>query len=818
MYKYFFTFILSFLISKTYQVIDESNNFIPYVQIYNTNLGIGLISDTDGYFNIHHEECIDLNIEHIGFQKKIINTCSNLVKIKLIKSPISSQEVSVFGDLGESKLKDAISDIEIISKNNITNSNKDDLSDILKSSTNLTYSALHSRAKYFQIRGVGEIEQFIGQGGPNYYVGTILDGINLSGIGMPIFMFDVEQVEIFKGAQSFAFGQNAMAGLIQVNTVKPKSFPETKFSLNIGNYRKRNVTFIHNQPINDNTAFRLSLAKNQEDGFIYNNYHSQYLNGKDELISNFKVYYYKILNSEDFLNFTYTNIYSDLENGNDRWSHNNFNNLDGSNFITETDFIGRDSFFGKSNALKVSYKKRNFYTLDLILTKSKNEMNYDYDGDWSNSNHWYNLYNDPNSISFSQENTDAFGYYNFPIHESRKRNDNGFELRLSKSFSNNDFILGIFNKTLTEDDHGVGFIFDLGAPGFVDNYKTNYKTEYSSIYYQHQFKLNENSILTLNLRNDYYDNNFKYSYTIFSNTAFLTSSYINSVIPYNFSNSIQSFRVGAKLYDFYISVSRGHKAGGINLSPSTLSYNTYIHDENDNLILDGNQSVSVLNNNDRTYNPEKNLNIDIGYSKSIAQLFFDLKLFYMNRKDVQVKIQDQIGDCATCYMFITKNVTDAFNIGLDFESSFKFSPDFSVFLNLGLLNTERAAYSYTNYEGVTQQFAKRELSSAPKWSLNSGIEYNFNNLIFLRYDISAKDSYFYYDDKNDKSSITILHNINSRFKVDRNFHLIFWIKNLTNEVYPAHIYEFSLGTGLNEQKWKSPTEPITYGVKLDFNF
>lgn len=796
-----FILLCSLALTKTFQLVDESNNSISYAQIYNTYHGLGSISDSYGYFTISYDKCVDLNIDYIGFQKKIINTCTAPDIIKLVKSPLPSREISVIGDLGSSKLKNLISDVQLFSKNDIVNSNKEDLSDILKSSTNLAYSALHSRVKYFQIRGIGEIEQFVGQAGPNYYVGTMIDDINLSGIGMPILLNDVEQVEIFKGTQSFTVGQNAMAGLIRVNTINPKPFFEGKFSTDFGNYGKKSQTLMLNQPLNDNTAIRLALAKNKDEGFIYNNYFSKYLNGKDELISNFKIQHNKILKSGNSFILSASNMHSDLDNGNDKWSHNNFNELNASNFETESDFIGRDTFLGNSNILKGTYNdyanSQKFY---LIFTSSKYDLNYDYDGDWTNASHWNDLYTNPLSDSYSE---DAYSYWAFPTFESRSRDDESIEFKFSKSFKKHEFIFGIFGKEITERDLGSGFIFDLGV-GFVDNYKTRYSTNYKSVYFQHAFLIDQDKSLTFNLRTDDYDNDFDYKYTYYDNNTYFTSEYKTDGLIYDYSNSIQSFRIGANLDNFYFSISKGHKAGGINLSPSTL-----IADQD---------TVTVLKDIDRRYQPETNINYDIGYSLNLNNLDFNFTLFYMDRKDVQVKLQDQIGDCPTCYLFITKNITDAFNSGLDVETSYRLNPNVLMFLNLGLLKTERANYSYTNYAGTTNDYFKRELANAPKWSLSAGLEYSLNDSFFLRYDISSKDSYYYYDDLDDKSSVMTVHNMNSRINIDENINLTFWIKNLTNKVYPAHIYNFSHGPGLETQQWKSPTIPMTYGLKLEYKF
>ena len=262
MRKYFIitTIISTILFPDVYIVLDENNNPIENVQVYNNSFGT--ISDSNGTFNLS-ENCLSYRLNYIGFQSAIINPCeSTTKKIILYKSPIVNKEIVVLGDLALSKLKNTTSDLTILTATNLRNSNKETLIDILSSTTNTNHSGASSRLRYFQIRGIGEYEQFTGQGGPNYYIGTLIDNFNFSGFGAPLFMFDVDQVEIFKGSQSFAFGQNSMAGQIRINTVKPKPFKESNISLEAGNFNKKSLHLMHNQPISKNINLRLSSSKN----------------------------------------------------------------------------------------------------------------------------------------------------------------------------------------------------------------------------------------------------------------------------------------------------------------------------------------------------------------------------------------------------------------------------------------------------------------------------------------------------------------------------------------------------------------------------
>ena len=148
MNKILLIFILTstILFSNTFKIINEDGNPIQNVQIYNDYYGT--ISDKEGLF-ILKNKCLEYEISHIGFQKVIINSCEVNKEIIIKRLAIPSNEITVLGDLGQSKLKNILSNVEIFTRTNILNSNKTSLEDILKSSTNVNYSGVNSRPRYF---------------------------------------------------------------------------------------------------------------------------------------------------------------------------------------------------------------------------------------------------------------------------------------------------------------------------------------------------------------------------------------------------------------------------------------------------------------------------------------------------------------------------------------------------------------------------------------------------------------------------------------------------------------------------------------------
>ena len=93
--------------------------------------------------------------------------------------------------------------------------------DVLGLVPNLNWAGGTSRPRFFQLRGIGELEQY--QGAPNPSVGFLIDEIDFSGVGMPATLFDVEQVEVLRGPQGTRYGANALAGLIKLNTRDPRA-------------------------------------------------------------------------------------------------------------------------------------------------------------------------------------------------------------------------------------------------------------------------------------------------------------------------------------------------------------------------------------------------------------------------------------------------------------------------------------------------------------------------------------------------------------------------------------------------------------------
>lgn len=144
------------------------------------------------------------------------------------------------------------------------------LDELLSQAANVNVTSGASRARFIQIRGIGERSQFVEP--LNASVGLLVDGVDLSGIGGAATLFDIQQVEVLRGPQGTLYGANALAGLINVVTPDATESLSGLLQLDGGNYGARGVGGVVSGPLSDSIGFRLSARQYQDDGF-YNNIH-----------------------------------------------------------------------------------------------------------------------------------------------------------------------------------------------------------------------------------------------------------------------------------------------------------------------------------------------------------------------------------------------------------------------------------------------------------------------------------------------------------------------------------------------------------------
>src|ERR1039458_4060332 len=116
------------------------------------------------------------------------------------------QEIVVTASLRGSSAAQPPQSVSVLDAATLQGAGVQHLEDVLSLIPNLSWASGTSRPRFFQLRGIGEVEQY--QGAPNPSVGFLIDDIDFSGVGMPATLFDVRQVEVLRGPQGTSYGAN----------------------------------------------------------------------------------------------------------------------------------------------------------------------------------------------------------------------------------------------------------------------------------------------------------------------------------------------------------------------------------------------------------------------------------------------------------------------------------------------------------------------------------------------------------------------------------------------------------------------------------
>ena len=150
-----------------------------------------------------------------------------------INYPPGPLEEIVVSEFRQSSSLELDSSITILNRETIESATLQHFEELISLVPNMNFSGDGARARYFQLRGIGELEQY--EGAPNPSIGFIVDDIDLSGVGGISSVFDIQQVEVLRGPQATRFGASALAGMIYVQSADPDAEPGVHAEFLAGN-------------------------------------------------------------------------------------------------------------------------------------------------------------------------------------------------------------------------------------------------------------------------------------------------------------------------------------------------------------------------------------------------------------------------------------------------------------------------------------------------------------------------------------------------------------------------------------------------------
>jgi len=676
------------------------------------------------------------------------------------KAPI--EVITVSSDFRQQNLLKTPASLSVLTDIEIKQRNAQHLEELIAASPNVNFASGSQRARYYQIRGIGERSQF--QEPINPSVGMIIDGVDFTGIGSIANLFDVQQAEVFRGPQGTRFGANALAGLINITTNAPTDEFEGAIKLDAGNYDSYGLGLALSGPATDAVNYRLAANQYRSDGFIDNtDLNRDDTNNRDETILRGKL----SIEASNDLTIDLAAFYFDFDNGYDAFSLDNTRE-------TLSDQPGEDSQKTSAFSANFIYQGFNAFTLIALVSTAESDLAYGYDEDWA-----YTGISDPANI----ENQDyAYWEYSSQDYYFRDKSIQTLELRAlsnnsSKLFNGStDWVVGVYFK---QDDEDL-----LRQYTYLDNdFNSTFNTQSVAIYGQLDTQLNAQWSLSTGLRVEQ-----------------RSADYINSD---DFFDSIDDKMIGGKLVltymqnedsFWYASINRGYKAGGSNTDGS-------------------------LPNDLRTFDPEYVVNYELGYKVSLFDnaAFIRSAIFYMDRTDMQVKSSQTItrGVGNSEFIDYLGNAATGSNKGIEIEANWQTNDLLEFYGSVGLLDTE--FNNFINAQGVS--LSGREQAHAPNYQFNLGMNITPNNHWLINVSVNGKDEYYFSDSHNEKSESVTLLNASVSYLLD-NYQVKIWARNLTDKDYANRGFYFGNDPrdGYTAKQYTQLAEPLVFGASLDYQF
>ena len=592
---------------------------------------------------------------------------------------------------------------------------------------NLNWSGDGHRARYFQIRGVGELEQY--QGAPNPSVGFLVDDIDFSGIGTIATLFDVERIEVLRGPQGSRYGANALGGLVYIQSTRPSAERNGRVLLSAGNddAYSAGIAFGGALDRDERVLFRLSAHHHRSNGFRDNSYLDRKdTNGRDETALRGKLH----LQPNDRVDINIAAFFSNIDNGYDAFALDN-------SYSMLSDKPGKDAQDSAGASVKVEWFGWSSASLTSLTAFADSDIEFSFDADWGNDDSWNPVLYDYISLS------------------ERKRRTFSQEFRIASQGNGMDWLVGVYALRLEDDLLTInqGDYYDPGydfADSLDDTFGSDYEATNLALFAQLDQALGAATRLSIGLR-------IERRTTDYVDTAALTASPSETMT----GGEITLSHEHTESLTSYVGVSKGYKAGGFNLGTVPAGR--------------------------REFGQEDLWNVEAG----IHSLWLDSALslnaavFYSIRNDQQVRTSFQLvpGD-PTTFVFFTDNAAKGETRGLEAEIQWRVGESWEFYANVGLLDAKFDSFSTPQVD-----LSGREQAHAPAYTLALGGSYRHPSGWFARVDASAKDAFFFDVSHDQRSTAYELVHARVGFEAD-DWTAQLWARNLFDRNYAVRGFYF----------------------------
>ena len=657
--------------------------------------------------------------------------------LPLMSAPFSAnaddsdiEKIVVTGDFQRETIQTLSASASLLSEEEISLRGASYLDEILGSTANVNFTAGASRGRFIQIRGVGLRSQFVDPINPS--VGLVIDGINYSGLGGSSLLFDIDQVEIYRGPQGTRFGADGMAGMIQMQSAKATSDPSLKLHLGAGTYNSHEAGLAASTGLTDDTTARVSYFRRKSDGYVDNLYLNESTQNQDEQVARFKLNSQLTENLNTELNFHYI----DINNGYDAFTLDNSRD-------SVADEPGQDN--QKSYAVGIANTYTGFDKFDVSLNVSAidSELLYSYDEDW--------VCNDINEPQLCAAGLHPWGYSSTDIY-NRDRDDQSANLQFNDKTGN--WVAGLYYQNRDVD-------LERQYTWLASPFASTYETSNIALYGQVATPIGPKTTLITGLRVEQYQGDYTDS-----------NGFIQETDDVMLGGKVALEYQVIDRTMIYASITRGYKAGGINSEALAKA-------KDEGLNLDANFFQQHT-----SFDPEYLWSGEFGVKGSSLDDALTLRLaaFYMHRDDIQLKAWQVEGQQFTGYV---DNASSGSNYGLEIEGNYRLTDNLLLTGSAGYLDTE--IDNFVTQSGLNQD--GREQAQSPKYQYAFTARYNFTNAFYAMVGIEGKDDYYFSDSHNSKAPNSNLVNLSFGYDADM-WSVRAWARNVFDEAVPTRGFEF----------------------------
>lgn len=680
------------------------------------------------------------------------------------------EEIVVTATLRQQSLVDAPLSVTVLDERTLREAGRQHFEDVLYAVPNLHYAGGTSRPRFFQIRGIGEREEW--QGAPNPSVGFLIDDIDFSGMGMPATLFDVERIEVLRGPQGLNYGANALGGLIVMRGREPENEFGFSTEASLGEYDSRSMGAVATGPVESlSSAWRVAVHNFRSDGFREDPYLGRDdTNDLDETTARAK---WRWQPSED-TTVDLTLLHADLDNGYDAWSIDNSRR-------SLADRPGKDAQQSTGGSLRVNTSAGALGRLTLTAALSDIDSEYSFDSDWGNAESW------------------APFTYDYFDRQLRDRRGQSVEARITSEEAASPrgltWIAGVYGLDIDEqlESTSVGVYVDPFAPEWSGSTDKRVASDYDArnlaIYGQVEAPLGERWGWSFGLRGEQRDADYSDRGVENGELRAIDASERDSM----WGGQATLYFDQRDHLRWFATLSRGYKAGGFNIG----------------------DAAQVL----PKFLPEYLVGLDVGMKGRWldGRLYADVTAFYMKRTDMQIDIStqlDPIGDPSS-YVFFKDNASGGRNLGLESSVRWRATERLELGGALGLLRTR---YSGFRPDGVTDA-SDRDQAYAPEYQVSVNATWRHPLGWMARVDVTASDDYYFdVPENNIRADAYSLTHLKAGYEAER-WAVYAWGRNVFDEDY--FIRGFFFGNeppDFPATRYTQLGEPRQFGVTVRWNF